>query len=85
MLVILIKIWSADLMDKSNLSKNNRGYKYLLNVIYLFSKYAYCIPLKSKSQHEVAPAFAKLFKKINLLSYGLIRAANLLINLLKSF
>jgi len=57
------KIWSADLMDKSYLSKQNNGYKYLLNVIDLFSKYVYSIPLKSKSQHEVASAFAKLFLK----------------------
>jgi len=55
------KIWSADLMDKSSLSKQNKGYKYLLNVIDLFSKYAYSIPLTSKSQHEVAAALAKLF------------------------
>jgi len=48
-------------MDKSKLSKHNKGYKYLLNVIDLFSKYVYSIPLKSKSQHEVANAFEKLF------------------------
>jgi len=57
------KIWSADLMDKSSISTHNKNYKYLLNVIDLFSKYAYSIPLKSKSQHEVAAAFAKLFIK----------------------
>jgi len=50
-------------MDKSNLSKQNNNYKYLLNVLDLFSKYAYSIPLKSKSQNEVAAAFAKLFLK----------------------
>jgi len=48
-------------MDKSKLSKHNKWYKYLLNVIDLFSKYVYSIPLKSKSQHEVANAFEKLF------------------------
>jgi len=57
------KIWSADVMDKSFVSKNNKNYEYLLNVIDLFSKYAYLIPLKSKKQHEVAGAFAKLFIK----------------------
>jgi len=55
------KIWSADLMDKSNLSSKNKGYKYLLNVIDLFTKYVYSIPLKYKSQHAVAEAFEKLF------------------------
>jgi len=48
-------------MDKSNLSSKNKGYKYLLNVIDLFTKYVYSIPLKSKSQHVVAEAFEKLF------------------------
>jgi len=57
------KIWSADIMDKSSISKNMKGYKYVLNVIDIFSKYAYSIPLKSKKQHEVATAFAKLFIK----------------------
>jgi len=33
----------------------------LLNVIDLFTKYVYSIPLKSKLQHDVADAFAKLF------------------------
>jgi len=48
-------------MDKSKLSTQNKGYKYLLNVIDLFTKYVYSIPLKSKSQHAVAEAFEKLF------------------------
>jgi len=55
------KIWSADLMHKSSLSTKIKGYKYLLNVIDLFTKYVYSIPLKSKSQHAVAEAFKKLF------------------------
>ena len=55
------KIWSADLMDKQKLSKDNKNYKYLLNVIDLFSRYGYSIALKSKSKHEVMNAFAKLF------------------------
>jgi len=57
------EIWSADIIDKSSISKNNKNYKYLLNVIDLFSKYAYSIPLKSKKQFEVAAAFAQLFIK----------------------
>ena len=39
-------IWSADLKDMQSLAKQNNGYKYLLNVIDLFSKIAYSIPLK---------------------------------------
>ena len=54
-------IWSADLKDMQQLSRQNKGYKYLLNIIDLFSKYVYSIPLKSKSSHEITTAFEKLF------------------------
>lgn len=54
-------IWSADLMDKQKLSIENKGYKYLLNIIDLFSKFAYSIPLKTKSEKEITEAFSKLF------------------------
>ena len=54
-------IWSADLQDLSSLSKYNKGYKFLLNVIDLFSRYAYSVPLKTKSANEVTEAFEKLF------------------------
>ena len=54
-------IWTADLLDKQSLAKNNKGYKYLLTIVDTFSKFAYCLPLKSKSQDEIINAFAKLF------------------------
>jgi len=38
-------IWTADLKDMQTLAKENKRYKYLLNVIDLFSKTAYSIPL----------------------------------------
>ena len=34
-------IWSADLKDMQSFSKQNKHYKYLLNVIDLFSRYAF--------------------------------------------
>ena len=40
------KIWAADLADMQAFSKLNRGIKYLLAVIDVFSKYEYLIPLK---------------------------------------
>ena len=43
------KIWAADLVDMSTYSKQNKGYKYLLAVIDVFSKYGWLIPLKNKS------------------------------------
>jgi len=55
-------IWSADLKDMPSVSKQNKGFKYLLTVIDLFSKYAYTIPLKSKNADVIIEAFKKLFK-----------------------
>jgi len=55
-------IWSADIKDMQALSKQNKHYKYLLTVIDLFSKYAYAIPLKSKSSAATINAFSSLFK-----------------------
>jgi len=43
-----------DLMDFSNLSKFNSGYSFLLNVIDIFSKFLWSIPLKNKSGENVA-------------------------------
>jgi hypothetical protein len=54
----------ADLMDVSNLSKHNGGIKYLLNVIDIYSRYAWSFPLKSKKASEVAPHIEKVFKSI---------------------
>jgi len=56
-------IWSADLTNSfQSLAKNNYGYKYMLNVIDLFSKQAYALPLKTKTADEVMEAFDRLFK-----------------------
>ena len=43
-------IWGADLADMQLLSKFNKGIKYLLCVIDLFSKYAFVVPLKDKKE-----------------------------------
>ena len=41
-------IWGVDLADMESLSKVNKGFKYLLCAIDLFSKYAWVIPIKDK-------------------------------------
>ena len=41
--------WSADLFDKSSLSKYNNNYKFILTVIDTFTKNAWAVPLKNKS------------------------------------
>ena len=54
-------IWSADLKDMQSLAKENDEYMYMLNVIDLFSKTAYSIPLKSKFNEVIIDAFERLF------------------------
>ena len=44
-------IWGADLADMQSLSKYNKGIKYLLCVIDLFSKYAWVIPIKDRKRY----------------------------------
>ena len=41
--------WQADLVDLSKLKRDNGGVTFLLTVIDIFSKKAWCVPLKNKS------------------------------------
>ena len=43
-------IWGVDLADVQSLSKYNKGNKYLMYAIDLFSKYAWAIPIKDKKK-----------------------------------
>ena len=41
-------IWGADLADMQLISKFNDGFRFLIFVIDIFSKYAWVVPLKDK-------------------------------------
>ena len=56
-------IWSVDLADMQLLSKYNKGIKYLLCAIDLFSKYAFVILLKNKKGVSIVEAFQKILDK----------------------
>ncbi len=56
------QIWSADLVDMQWNSRQNSGYKYLLNIIDLFSKYAWSVPTKDKTGRSITDAFDKVVK-----------------------
>ena len=58
-------IWGVDLADMQSLSRKNKGIKYLLCVIDLYSKYASVIPLKDKKGVSIANAFNKIIKQSN--------------------
>ena len=56
-------IWGVDLADMQSLSKYNKGIKYLLCAINLFSKYAWVVPLKDKRGISIVNAFQKIISK----------------------
>ena len=56
-------IWGADLVDMQSLRKYNKGNKYLLCIIGLFSKYVWVVPLKDKKGTSIANAFQKIISE----------------------
>ena len=53
-------IWGVDLTDMQLISKHNKGIRYLLCLIDLFSKYAWVVPLKDKKGVSIVNAFQKI-------------------------
>ena len=58
-------IWGIDLADMQSLSRKNKGLKYLLCAIDLYSKYAFVIPLKDKKGITIVNTFNKIIKQSN--------------------
>ena len=58
-------IWGVDLADMQSLIKKNKGIKYLLCVIDLYSKYAFLVPLNDKKGISIVNAFNKIIKQYN--------------------
>ena len=58
-------IWGADLADMQLLSKYNKGIRFLLCVIDIFSKYAWVVPLKGKKGISIVMAFQITLKQSN--------------------
>ena len=56
------EIHSADLVDMTQYTKMNNGYKYIFTNIDVFSKIAYAYPIKSKKIQDIKPCFEKIFK-----------------------
>ena len=53
-------VWGVDLADMQLISKHNKGLKYLLSVIDLFSKYSWIVPLKGKKSATITNAFQNI-------------------------
>ena len=58
-------IWGVDLVDMQLLSKFNKGFRFLLCVIDIFSKYDWMIPLKDKKDISIVNAFKQILKESN--------------------
>ena len=56
-------IWGTDLADMQLISKFNKGTRFLLCVIDIFSKYAWVAPLKDKKGVTTVNAFQKVLNK----------------------
>ena len=58
-------IWGANLADMQLISKFNKGFRFLLCVIDIFSKYAWVVPLKDKKGVSIVDAFQKILDDSN--------------------
>ena len=58
-------IWGVDLADMTLISKFNKGIKYLLCVIDLFSRYSWFIPLKNKKGESIVEGFKEITDNSN--------------------
>ena len=58
-------IWGADLADMQLISKFNKGIRFLLCVIDIFSKYTLVTTLKDKKGIIITNAFQKILDESN--------------------
>ena len=52
-------VWASDLVEMSP----ERGFKYILTIVDVFSKFGWAIPLKSKTGIEMTETFEKILKE----------------------
>ena len=56
-------IWGADLVEMQEWSKVNKGFRYMLNIVDVFSKYAWSVPLKNKTARVTLDALKLIVKQ----------------------
>ena len=69
----------AELVELSNLKKDNDGTTFLLNVIDIFRKWPWCISLKNNSASSLVTAFKGLFADTALMTLQTENGWNFLI------
>ena len=62
----------AELAHMQLISKFNKGFRFLLCVVEIYSKYAWVIPLKDKKGITITNAFQKILMNqiVNQIKYG---------------
>ena len=55
-------VWAADLVEMQEWKNVNKGYRYILNVVDCFSKFAWSVPLKDKKGETVLDSFKYIVK-----------------------
>ena len=58
-------VWAADLVELQEWKNDNKGFRYILNVIDCFSKYAWSVPLKDKKGETALDAFKYIVETSN--------------------
>ena len=58
-------VWAADLVELQEWRSANKGFRYILNVVDCFSKYAWSVPLKDKKGETVLDAFKYIVETSN--------------------
>ena len=56
-------IWGVDVADTQLISKFNKGFRFLLCLIDIYSKYAWVIPLKDKKGITISNPFQKILNE----------------------
>ena len=54
------QFWGADLVEMGHLKTQNNNVRYLLNIVDLYSRYAWSFPLKTKTGKEVCEKFKSM-------------------------
>ena len=80
------EIWCSDLVEMQQFSKWNKGYRYLLMVLDVFSKYGWIVPLKDKKGETVMNVSKQSLKKVgNHNIYGLTKGKSIITNMLRNY
>ena len=61
----MLQQWQADLVDMSKVKGVNDGMAFLLTMIDVFSKVAWCVPMKNKSAASLVAALQSTFVNVD--------------------